>query len=83
LTLMRGDLPAQSIMATTVVTGALETIHIGYAAITRWSAVNSYQLEGMHRELCLQLPKRSDGSDLITEIQVPVKPLPLAGGVET
>ena len=83
LALMPGKLPAQSMMATTVVMGALETIHTGYAAITRWSAINRYQLEGLHRELCLQLPKRSDGSDLITEIQVPVKPLPLTGGVES
>lgn len=83
ITLMRGELPAQSMMATTVVTGALETIHTGYAAIMRWSAVNGYQLKGMHRELCLQLPKRSDGTDLITEIQVPVKPLSIAGELQT
>jgi DNA-binding transcriptional MerR regulator len=77
LKLLRGKLPAQAMMATTVVTGALDTIHTGYAAIMRWAAIHAYRLDGMHRELCLQLPQKADGSDLITEIQVPVQPLPL------
>lgn len=83
ITLIPGELPAHPMMATTVVTGALETIHKGYSAITRWSVINGYRLDGMHRELCLQLPTRRDGSDLVTEIQVPVKPLPLTDGLGT
>lgn len=81
ITLTPRALPAHQMMATTVVTGALETIHRGYAEITRWSAINGYRLEGVHRELCLQMPTHADGSDLITEIQVPVEPLPLTNGL--
>lgn len=71
------QLPACEMMATTVVTGPLETIHRGYAEIVRWSVTKGYRLKGEHRELCLQMAKQSDGCDLITEIQVPVVPLPL------
>lgn len=78
--LTAGKLPAHDKMATTVVTGALETLHQGYAAIARWSDINGYRLAGIHRELCLQLPEKPDGSDLITEIQIPVEPLPLNSG---
>lgn len=77
VTLNPSQLPAHDKMATTVVTGALETIHRGYAEITRWSAINSYRLNGTHRELCLQMATHLDGRDMITEIQVPVEPLPL------
>ncbi len=82
ITLIRGELPAVPVMATTVVTGGLETIHRGYAEIMRWSAITGHRLDGIHRELCLQLPVTSDGNDLITEIQVPVEPLPLANGLD-
>lgn len=81
IVLIPGQLPAHMMMATTVITGALETIHMGYAEITRWSAINGYRLNGIHRELCLQMATKPDGSDLITEIQVPVEPLPLTHGL--
>ncbi|MBC8171674.1 MAG: hypothetical protein H7X77_08370 [Anaerolineae bacterium] len=63
-------------MATTIVKGALETIHLGYADITRWTANNGYRIAGTPRELLLHLPESLSGNDLITEIQVPVEPLP-------
>lgn len=83
LVLTPSQLPAIEMMATTVVTGAIETIHRGYAEISRWSAVNGYRLKGEHRELCLQMPKSPDGSDLITEIQVPIEPIPLTNSLST
>ncbi|MCI0397489.1 MAG: MerR family transcriptional regulator [Chloroflexi bacterium] len=74
------ELPAVATMATTVVKGALETIHTGYAEIGRWAEVNGYRFAGTPREITLQAPQASDGRDLITEIQFPVEPvrLPLA-----
>jgi DNA-binding transcriptional MerR regulator len=74
--LTQRELMGSQMMATTIVKGALETIHLGYAAITRWSSNNDYQLAGIPRELLLQLPKFLSGNDLVTEIQVPVEPLP-------
>jgi effector-binding domain-containing protein len=67
------ELPAVNMMATTVVHGALDTIHRGYADIGKWVEANGYRLAGLPRELSLQFPQRADGSDLITEIQFPVE----------
>ncbi len=69
------ELPAVATMATTVVRGALETIHTGYADIGRWAEVNGYRLAGAAREITLQVPQAADGRDLITEIQFPVEPV--------
>ena len=68
-------LPAVETMATTVVKGAIETIHMGYARTAQWAERNGYRLAGIPREITLQLPTRADGSDLITEIQTPVAPV--------
>jgi DNA-binding transcriptional MerR regulator/effector-binding domain-containing protein len=68
-------LPPVETMATTVVKGALETIHSGYREIGVWTAANGYRLAGIPRELTLQSPRKADGSDLITEIQFPVETL--------
>jgi effector-binding domain-containing protein len=67
------ELPAVSTVATTVVTGALETIHTGYAEIGRWAEINDYRLAGTPREITLQMAQSVDGRDLITEIQFPVE----------
>jgi DNA-binding transcriptional MerR regulator len=66
------ELPAAPTMATTVVKGALETIHTGYADIGRWAEANGYRPAGKPREITLQVPQAVDGRDLITEIQFPV-----------
>lgn len=76
LVLTARALPDSPMMATTTVKGALETIHHGYAAIAKWSGTNGYRLAGIPRELLLQLPQSLSGDDLVTEIQVPVEPLP-------
>lgn len=69
------ELPAVTSMATTVVSGALETIHTGYTEIGRWTESNGYRLAGTPREITLQMARSTDGHDLITEIQFPVEPL--------
>ncbi|MBC8099625.1 MAG: MerR family transcriptional regulator [Armatimonadetes bacterium] len=66
------ELPAVAAMATIVVQGAIETIHLGYTDIGTWVALNGYRLAGTPREITLQAPQAADGSDLITEIQFPV-----------
>ena len=73
LTLNQRELRGSNMMATTVVTGALETIHTGYANITKWLEDNDYRMTGLPRELLLQMPKNLSGNDLVTEIQVPVE----------
>lgn len=67
------ELPAVETMATTIVQGALETIHTGYGEIGVWVEANAYRLAGTPREITLQAPQRADGADLITEIQFPVE----------
>lgn len=68
------ELPAAPNMATIVVKGALPTIHTGYTEIATWAEANGYRFAGTPREITLQVPQTADGSDLITEIQLPVEP---------
>ena len=75
-TLTLNELTGTTTMATTVVQGALETIHLGYASITKWIDTNGYRLAGVPRELLLQFPKTPSGNDLVTEIQFPVEAIP-------
>jgi DNA-binding transcriptional MerR regulator/effector-binding domain-containing protein len=67
------ELPAAETMATIVVKGTLETLHTGYTEIGLWAEANGYQFKGHPREITLQFPQHHDGSDLITEIQLPVE----------
>jgi DNA-binding transcriptional MerR regulator len=73
IVLAQRELAGSMTMATTVVKGALETIHLGYAAISKWAGLHDYRLAGIPRELLLQLPQTVAGDDLVTEIQVPVE----------
>ena len=69
-------LDGANIMATAIVTGGIQTIHRGYAAITQWLGEHSYQLAGIPREIVLQPATTPSGDDLITEIQFPVEAIP-------
>lgn len=69
------ELPRVETMATTIVEGALETIHTGYMEIGSWVEANGYRLAGTPREISLRFPQTADGRDLITEIQFPVEPI--------
>lgn len=68
------ELPGAKTMATFVVKGPLENIHLGYTEIGAWAELNNYRFAGIPREISLQLPQLADRSDLITEIQFPVEP---------
>jgi effector-binding domain-containing protein len=78
ITLTPRQLTGASMMATTVVKGALDTIHTGYADLTRWMGQHGYNLAGIPRELILEMPTERAGHDLVTEIQFPVCPTPSA-----
>lgn len=69
------ELNAVVIMATFVVKGSTENLHIGYSAIGTWAEANGYQLAGPPREIALELSHEADGSDAITEIQFPLEAL--------
>src|SRR5262249_4435522 len=70
------ELPHVATMATFVVKGSTENMHIGYSMIGRWAELNHYRFAGPSREIALQMAQAADGSDGITEIQFPVEPLP-------
>jgi DNA-binding transcriptional MerR regulator/effector-binding domain-containing protein len=67
------ELPAVATMATFIVEGSTENMHIGYSAIGMWAELNGYCFAGAPREIVLQLPQTPDSSDGITEIQFPVE----------
>jgi DNA-binding transcriptional MerR regulator len=69
------ELPAVETMATFVVKGSTENMHIGYSAIGTWAETNSYRFAGPSREIALRPPLAADASDGITEIQFPVEPV--------
>jgi DNA-binding transcriptional MerR regulator len=69
------ELPAVATMATFVVKGPTEGVHIGYGAIGAWAEINGYRFTDAPRELALQMPQLADRSDGITEIQFPVEPV--------
>lgn len=73
LQLTTRDLPAVPMMATTIITGALEVIHAGYGQMGLWVESNGYRLAGTPREIMLKAAQSSDGHDLVTEIQFPVE----------
>lgn len=67
------EFPPIDMMATTVVTGAIETIHTAYGDVALWAQENQYRLAGTPREITLKHAQESDGRDLVTEIQFPIK----------
>ena len=73
LQLTSKQLPAVPMMATTIVTGALEVIHAGYGQMALWIQNNGYQMAGNPREITLKNPESINGYDLVTELQFPVE----------
>ncbi|MDX2141396.1 MAG: MerR family transcriptional regulator [Chloroflexota bacterium] len=72
LQLIPCQIPAAPMMATTVVTGALTTIHAGYGKLGLWMEQNGYRLVGLPREITLKTAQAQMGDDLVTELQMPV-----------
>ncbi len=67
------ELPAETQMATYVVTGSRFDLHLAYSAIGQWVETNGYVLTGGSREIVLQLPQKIDGSDTVMEVQIPLR----------
>jgi DNA-binding transcriptional MerR regulator len=73
LTFAVREFPEVPTMATFVVRGPVENVHVGYGAIGVWAEVNGYRFAGSPREIALQLPGQADFSDGVTEVQFPVE----------
>lgn len=67
------ELAATASMATTMHTGIPETGHRSYSALGLWAEANAYYFAGLSREIFMQLPRQSTGSEAIVEVQIPVK----------
>lgn len=72
-TLSPRQLEGAKTMATTIVSGGLQTIHRGYDAIMRWLDEQHYSLAGTPREIVLQASALPTGDTLVTEIQFPIE----------
>ena len=58
--------------ASTIHTGALTTLGLGYEAITKWIETNGYRIVGPSREINLVFMKDGDPNQCVTELQFPV-----------
>lgn len=67
------QLPAVEMMATTIVTGALESIHAGYGEMGLWVEKNGYRLAGLPREMTLKGSESANGQEYVSEIQFPIQ----------
>src|SRR5262249_17957398 len=67
------QLPAISLMATTIYTGTPELGHRGYAALGRWAEANAYHFAVPSRELFLRLPHPGVDDEVVAEIQMPLE----------
>jgi DNA-binding transcriptional MerR regulator len=72
------QLPAVSVMATTIHTGIPELGHRGYATLGRWAEANDYHFAGPSREIFLRLPHPGVDDEVVAEIQLPVEKLTAA-----
>jgi effector-binding domain-containing protein len=73
------ELPAVDQAACVVYKGPYENIGQGYKALMTWVEANGYQIAGPDREIFLKGPGqfiRGNPANYITEIQLPVVPLP-------
>ncbi|MEM1181791.1 MAG: MerR family transcriptional regulator [Acidobacteriota bacterium] len=66
------ELPAVSTMATVARLGSYENNCRSYGALGRWLETHDYAIDGVAREVFLEMPK--EGCDFVVEIQVPIKP---------
>lgn len=66
-------LPAIHNMASVIHKGPYETIHLAYAALTKWIETNNYTICGPGRDLYLKGPwNETNPEEWITEIHIPV-----------
>ena len=69
------ELPAVQTMATVARIGSYENNCRSYGALGLWLESNGYAIDGVAREVFLEMPK--EGCDFVVEIQMPVKPAAL------
>lgn len=67
------SLPPAEIAVTAIRYGGPENGHLSYSAIGTWAETHQYQLVGPGREVFIVLPESGDESDMVVEIQHPVK----------
>ncbi len=72
-TLTARELPAVPTLATVVRSGPAPELHLAFGALGTWMEANGYQVAGPCREVFLEPPFQTPGSDHVTvEIQFPV-----------
>lgn len=73
LILTARELPAMPTLATVVRSGPAPELHLAFGALGLWMEANGYQVAGPCREVFLEPPFQTPGSDHVTvEIQFPV-----------
>ncbi len=73
ITLTARELPAVPTLATVVRSGPAPELHLAFGALGTWMEANGYQVAGPCREVFLEPPFQTPGSDHVTvEIQFPV-----------
>jgi DNA-binding transcriptional MerR regulator len=73
LTLTARELPAVPTLATVVRSGPAPELHLAFGALGTWMENNGYRVAGPCREVFLEPPFQTPGSDQVTvEIQFPV-----------
>jgi DNA-binding transcriptional MerR regulator len=73
ITLTMRELPAVPTLATVVRSGPAPELHLAFGALGTWMEANHYRVAGPCREVFLEPPFQTPGSDHVTvEIQFPV-----------
>jgi effector-binding domain-containing protein len=66
------ELPAIDTMATLAHIGRVNDSHSGYGELGTWIEQKGWQINGVGREILLQLPLDSEEAEAVIEIQLPV-----------
>jgi DNA-binding transcriptional MerR regulator len=67
------ELPGVETMATLVYVGPVEHSHRGYGSLALALENAGYQIDGVGREVMMQLPIQGPDADAVVELQIPVK----------
>lgn len=70
--LTQHTLPAIETLATLVHAGRISEVHRSYGALGTWIEQHGWQINGLGRELLMQLPKSEEEEEVVIEIQMPV-----------
>jgi len=74
LAMVPRELEAVDTMATLVRSGPTQQSHLAYGALGVWMEANDYRIDGLCREVFLELPFADPASeDSVMEIQFPVR----------